>query len=224
MPTILVVDDDRKLTEMLRRTLAYAGYDVITAGDGRAALMQERTQRPDLVVLDWMLPELDGIAVAEQIRARSDTPILMLTARDTIPDRVTGLDSGADDYLVKPFAPEELLARVRALLRRAELIDDDTPLIYADVALDPLTHVVSRAGRAVTLTSREFDLLMYLMRHPREVLPRDRIIEAVWGFDGSDEVLDVYIGYLRAKLEAGAASRLIHTVRGVGYVLREPAV
>ncbi len=222
MPCILVVDDDRKLTEMLRRTLAYAGYEVITASDGRAALMQERTRQPDLVVLDWMLPELDGIAVAEQIRAERDTPILMLTARDAILDRVAGLDSGADDYLVKPFAPEELLARVRVLLRRAESASDNTRLVYADLTLDPVTHEVSRAGRTIALTSREFTLLMSLMRHPRQVLARERIIEAVWGFDGSDEVLDVYIGYLRTKIETGDAVRLIHTVRGVGYVLREP--
>lgn len=222
MPTVLVVDDDRKLTEMLRRTLAYSGYQVLTALDGPGALELARAQQPDLIILDWMLPGLSGIAVAELIRAEGDTPILMLTARDAVLDRVAGLDSGADDYLVKPFAPEELLARVRALLRRSEP-GSGPPLSYADLALTPATREVSRAGKPVALSPREFDLLSYLMRHPRQVLPRERIIDAVWGVDGSGEALDVYIGYLRAKIEAGGAPRLIHTVRGVGYLLRENA-
>ena len=222
MPTILVVDDDRKLTEMLRRTLAYAGYQASTCFDGPSALEQARALQPDLIILDWMLPGMSGIVVAELLSAEGDTPILMLTARDAVLDRVAGLDSGADDYLVKPFAPEELLARVRALLRRSEP-GSGPPLSYADLTLTPATREVVRGERPITLSPREFDLLSYLLRHPRQVLPRERILEAVWGVDGSDEALDVYIGYLRAKLEAGGEPRLIQTVRGVGYQLRDNA-
>lgn len=223
MPTILIADDDRKITDMLQRTLAYEGYQVVTAADGHEALAKAQAQRPDLVVLDWMMPGIDGLEVARRIRAAEATPILMLTARDAVEDRVSGLDSGADDYLVKPFAPAELLARIRALLRRFETTDAEKPLTYADLSLDPATRETRRGDRRFDLSPKEFDLLHYLLRHPRQVLPRERILRAVWGDDfyGDDNVLDVYIGYLRAKTEAGGAPRLIQTVRGVGYVLRE---
>ncbi len=226
MPTILVVDDDRSIVEMLRRTLMYEGYGVLTAADGREALDRARDGRPDLVVLDWLMPGVDGLEVARRLRAVDDTPILMLTARDTVADRVSGLDTGADDYLVKPFAPAELLARVRALLRRSAKGKEDEgapPLAYADLSLDPATRETRRGERAIALSPKEFDLLAYLLRHPRRVLPREGILEEVWGYDFArdDSVLDVYIGYLRGKTEAGGEPRLIHTVRGVGYVLRE---
>ena len=220
MSTILVVDDDHKLIEMLRRTLAYEGYHVLTAEDGDTALAVWRAQRPDLVILDWMLPRRDGIQVARAMRAESDTPILLLTARDSIDDRVTGLDHGADDYLMKPFAPPELLARVRALLRRAST-GAAAPLAYGSLSLDPATRDVCRGERLIALSPREFELLAFLLRHPRQVMSREQILTSVWGEDGTDDVLDVYIGYLRAKTEAGGERRVIQTVRGVGYVLRD---
>lgn len=223
MATILVVDDDPKLVDMLRRTLVYDGYQVITAANGSEALAKAQSHRPDAVVLDWLMPGLDGIEVAKRIRSADSTPILMLTARDAIEHRVEGLDSGADDYLVKPFAPAELLARIRALLRRAEVTSDERPLAFADLHLDPVTREVRRGSRQIDLTPKEFALLTYFMRHPRRVLPRARILQDVWGydFDGYENVLEVYIGYLRAKTEAVGEPRLIHTVRGVGYVMRE---
>jgi two-component system, OmpR family, response regulator MprA len=173
-------------------------------------------------VPDVMLPELDGLSVCRRLRAMSDVPIIMLTARDEVDDRILGLDSGADDYLIKPFAPAELLARVRSMLRRS-LTDTQKPLRYADLWLDAVTRETRRADRDFSLSPKEFDLLAFLLAHPRQVLPRERILESVWGYDfgGDDNVLDVYIGYLRAKTEAGGESRLIQTVRGVGYVLRE---
>jgi len=223
MATILVVDDDRKITDMLRRTLVYEGYEVLTAWDGPAALEAAQSHWPDLVILDWLLPGLEGVEVARRLRAAGDTLILMLTARDAVEDRVTGLDAGADDYLVKPFVPSELLARLRALLRRSEAASKERPLAYANLHLDPVTRETRRADRAFNLTPREFELLHYLLRHPRQVLPRDRLLQEVWGYDfgGNDNVLEVYVGYLRAKTEAASEPRLIHTVRGVGYVLRE---
>src|SRR5436190_8705588 len=222
MPTVLIADDDHKITDMLRRTLIYEGYGVLTAADGREALAQAQAHHPDLVVLDWMMPGPSGLDVARRLRAAEGMPILMLTARDAIEDRVAALDSGADDYLVKPFDLAELLARVRALLRRAGH-DADTPLRHADLVLDPVTRETRRGDRAFTLRPKEFDLLAYLMRHPQQVLPRARLLEEVWGYDfgGTDGVLDVYIRYLRAKTEAGGEPLLIQTVRGVGYVLRE---
>jgi len=223
MATILIVDDDRKLTDMLRRTLAYEGYRVATAADGNEALAKAQTEKPDLVVLDWLMPGLNGIEVAKYLHTVGNVAILMLTARDAVEHRVEGLNSGADDYLVKPFAPDELLARVRALLRRTETAGKDKPLSYADLRLDPLTRETRRGERSFNLTPKEFDLLQYLMRHSRQVLTRDRLLQDVWGydFDGNANVLEVYIGYLRTKTEAGGESRLLQTVRGVGYVLRE---
>jgi two-component system response regulator MprA len=223
MATILVVDDDRKLVDMLRRTLAYQGFQVATAADGLDAIDTAQRERPDVVILDWMLPGMDGIAVVRALRATDAIPILMLTARDAVEDRVEGLDSGADDYLVKPFAPTELLARVRALLRRGPLPVPPQSLCYADLSLDPLSREVRRGARVIGLSPKEFDLLDLFLRHPRQVLLRDQILDAVWGHDfiGNANVLEVYVGYLRAKTEAGGEPRLIHTVRGVGYVLRE---
>ncbi|GAB4422353.1 MAG: response regulator transcription factor [Anaerolineae bacterium] len=222
--TILVADDDQKLLKMVRRTLVYEGFAVITASTGREALAKMETQSPDLIVLDWMMPELDGLELLKRLRVeRADIPVLMLTARDAIEDRVVGLDQGADDYLVKPFAPSELLARLRALLRRAKFTLAETTLTYADLSLDPVTRETRRGSRQFELTPKEFELLHLFMRYPRQVLVRDRILEEIWSYDfgGEDNVLEVYVGYLRKKIEANGEPRLIHTVRGVGYVLRE---
>lgn len=224
MVSILVVDDDPKLLNMLRRTLTYEGFQVVTAPDGDAALVQLESHRPDVIVLDWLMPGLTGIDLLHQLRAQNDkTLVLMLTARDAVEDRVEGLESGADDYLVKPFAPAELLARIHALLRRPANVNKNEPLAYADLYLDPMTRETRRGGRSFELTSKEFDLLVYLMRHPRQVLRREQFLQDVWGYDfgGDDNVLEVYIGYLRKKTEAGGEARLIQTVRSVGYVLRE---
>ncbi len=224
MTTILIVDDDPKLLNMLRRTLAYEGFHVLSATNGNEALAQVQARRPDVVVLDWLMPGLDGIGVVKRLRAAEDrTLILMLTARDAIEQRVEGLESGADDYLVKPFAPAELLARIHALLRRPSVAIQDEPQVYADLYLNPVTRETRRGERPFELTSKEFDLLQYLLRHPRQVLRREQILQEVWGYDfgGEDNVLEVYVGYLRKKTEAGGEPRLIQTVRGVGYVLRE---
>ncbi|MCK6627305.1 MAG: response regulator transcription factor [Anaerolineae bacterium] len=224
MATILVADDDQKLLKMVRRTLVYEGFAVITASTGREALAKMETQSPDLIVLDWMMPELDGLELLKRLRVeRADIPVLMLTARDAVEDRVAGLDQGADDYLVKPFAPSELLARLRALLRRAKFTLAETTLTYADLSLDPVTRETRRGSRQFELTPKEFELLHLFMRYPRQVLVRDRILEEIWSYDfgGEDNVLEVYVGYLRKKIEANGEPRLIHTVRGVGYVLRE---
>jgi two-component system response regulator MprA len=224
MATVLVVDDDPKLLSMLQRTLRYEGFRVLTATNGNEALAEVQARRPDVVVLDWLMPGLDGIGVLTRLRAADDkTLVLMLTARDAVENRVEGLEAGADDYLVKPFAPSELLARIHALLRRPSVSIDDEPLTYAGLYLNPVTRETRRAERAFDLTSKEYDLLRYLLRHPRQVLLRDQILQEVWGYDfgGEDNVLEVYIGYLRKKTEAGGEPRLIQTVRGVGYVLRE---
>jgi two-component system response regulator MprA len=226
MATVLIVDDDPKLLKMLRRTLMYEGFHVLSATDGNEALAEVQAHRPDVVVLDWLMPGLDGLGVLERLRAAGDqTLVLMLTARDAVEHRVEGLESGADDYLVKPFAPAELLARIHALLRRPAVAVKDEALIYADLYLNPLTRETRRRERSFELTSKEYDLLRYLMRHPRQVLSRDQILQEVWGYDfgGDDNVLEVYVGYLRKKTEAGGEPRLIQTVRGVGYVLREDA-
>ena len=224
MATVLIVDDDPKLLKMLQRTLVYEGLRVLSAANGNEAMAAIQAHRPDVVVLDWLMPELDGIGVLERLRAAGDkTLVLMLTARDAVEHRVEGLESGADDYLVKPFAPAELLARIHALLRRPAVAIQSELQVYADLALDPVTRETRRGDRAFELTTKEFDLLEYFLRHPRQVLRREQILEQVWGYDfgGDDNVLEVYIGYLRKKTEAGGEPRLIQTVRGVGYVLRE---
>ncbi|MEX0581513.1 MAG: response regulator transcription factor [Mycobacterium sp.] len=223
---ILVVDDDRAVRESLRRSLAFNGYTVDLAEDGVEALEAIASERPDAVVLDVMMPRLDGLEVCRQLRSTGDDlPILVLTARDSVSERVSGLDAGADDYLPKPFALEELLARLRALLRRTgpEDAGDGAVLAFADLTLDPSTREVHRGNRPISLTRTEFSLLEMLIANPRRVLTRSRILEEVWGFDfpTSGNALEVYVGYLRRKTEAEGESRLIHTVRGVGYVLRE---
>ncbi len=223
---ILVVDDDRAVRESLRRSLSFNGYSVELAQDGVEALEAISHDRPDAVVLDVMMPRMDGLEVCRQLRSTGDDlPILVLTARDTTSEKVAGLDAGADDYLPKPFALEELLARMRALLRRT-VIDDGTDsqkMSFTDLTLDPVTREVTRGERQISLTRTEFSLLEMLIANPRRVLTRSRILEEVWGFDfpTSGNALEVYIGYLRRKTEAEGEIRLIHTVRGVGYVLRE---
>ncbi len=220
---ILVVDDDQRITDMLRRTLAYEGYSIAVAGSGDEGLARTLERPPDLIVLDVMLPGVDGLEVARRLRTAGDNvPILLLTARDAVSDRVEGFDAGADDYLVKPFAPEELLARVKALLRRSQPERHDV-LRYADVELDTGTRIAHRGTREIELSPTEYELLALFMRRPRQVLTRDVILDRVWGldFEGSSNVMEVYVGYLRAKLEAQGGPRLIHTMRGVGYVFKE---
>lgn len=213
---ILVVEDDRPIAAMLERVLGTEGYDVAVAGDGNEALRRARERSFDLVLLDLMLPSLDGIAVCRRLRATSSVPILVLTARGRTEDRVLGLDSGADDYVSKPFHNEELLARVRALLRRTTPPDH---LRFDDLRLEPSSRQAWRADRALELTSTEFDLLEHLMRHPRQVMSREQLLDAVWkGEAESDNVVAVYVGYLRQKL---GEPRLLQTVRGAGYALRE---
>jgi two-component system response regulator MprA len=222
---ILVVDDDRAVRESLRRSLQFNGYQVDLAADGQQAIEAVGVQRPDAMVLDVMMPRLDGLEVCRRLRGTGDDlPILVLTARDAVSDRVAGLDAGADDYLPKPFALEELLARLRALLRRRSPSElTSRALSFADLELDPVTREVRRGARRMSLTRTEFALLELLLRHPRQVLTRSRILEEVWGYDfpTSGNALEVYVGYLRRKTELDSEPRLIHTVRGVGYVLRE---
>jgi two-component system response regulator MprA len=220
--TILVIDDDPKITRMLQRALILDGYVVETASSGEAGLDAVRARQPDLVVLDILMPGLDGIEVCRRLRAAGDTPILLLTAKDDVPDRVHGLDSGADDYMIKPFALEELLARVRALLRRSEPTHLET-LRYADLAMDLAERRLRRGNRDIALSATEFRLLEFFLRHPRRVLSRDAILSSVWGAEvpWPTNVVEVYVGYLRSKIEAMGESRLLQTVRGAGYVLRE---
>jgi two-component system response regulator MprA len=216
---ILVVEDDVRLAATLQRVLVSEGHDVNVAADGFEALRQARTRRFDLVVLDVMLPGLDGIAVCRRLRANGAVPILMLTALVGTAERVRGLDSGADDYLVKPFAYEELLARVRALLRRTAPVDS---LGFADLRLEPSIRSAWRGDRAIELTATEFELLEHFLRHPRQVMTRGQLLDAVWkGEPETDNVVAVYIGYLRQKLEQAGEPRLLHTVRGAGYALRK---
>jgi len=220
---ILIVDDDTRITDLLRRILAYEGYSITVAASGTEALDRSLERPPDLVVLDIMLPGLDGLEVTRRLRAAGDhVPILMLTARDAVADRVHGLEIGADDYLVKPFAPEELVARVKALLRRTQEEQHEV-LRYVDVELDTGTRVAHRGAREIELSPTEYELLALFLRRPRQVLTREIILDRVWGidFEGSSNVMEVYVGYLRAKLEAEGERRLIHTVRGVGYVFKE---
>lgn len=220
--TVLVVDDDPEILSFLRRGLAFEGYEVDTANDGAEALAKLREKEPDIVILDIMMPGIDGIEVSKRLRQVSDIPILMLTAKATVADRIAGLDSGADDYLVKPFAFDELLARVRALLRRHQPREKDV-LRFSDLTMDTVTREVKRGEETIDLSAQEFDLLELLMRHPRQVLKREQIYEKVWGYDfgGESNVIEVYIRYLRSKLETEDRPKLIHTVRGVGYVLKE---
>jgi two-component system, OmpR family, response regulator MprA len=227
---VLVVDDDPAVRESLISSLLFEGYDVVEAQDGLGALLQVERERPDLVVLDVLMPRMDGLTACRRLRAQGEqVPVLMLTARDMVGDRVTGLDAGADDYLVKPFELDELLARIRALLRRCVRTVPagraDEPLVFEDLRMDPLTREVTRAGRPLQLTRTEYMLLEMFLLRPRQVLTREQILETVWGFDfgPASNSLDVYVMYLRRKTEAGGLPRLIHTVRGVGYVLRVAA-
>jgi two-component system response regulator MprA len=226
--TVLVVDDDDRLVSSVRRVLAYEGYRVLTATSGAEGLQLARDEGPDLIILDVMLPGIDGLEVARRVQAGGGVPVLMLAARDRIEDKVAGLEAGADDYLVKPFAVEELLARVRARLRRREPEGAAGPptstlLRFADLVLDTGAREARRAERVIRLTSKEYDLLHLFMRHPRRVLPHTYILEQVWGYDfeGESNLVPVYVGQLRNKLEANGEPRLIHTVRHAGYVLRE---
>jgi DNA-binding response OmpR family regulator len=221
-PRVLVVEDDEEIAQALQRSLRLEGYDVRTVGDGVAALDGAQSFAPDLVVLDLGLPRLDGVEVARSLREDGqDVPILMLTARDAVPSRVEGLDAGADDYLVKPFERQELLARMRALLRRRPP-RGSAPLTVGDLELNPDTHEVRRGDRAVELTQREFELLEYLMRNERLVISRQRLLDEVWGYDpfSVTNTIEVFVSNLRRKLEAGGEPRLLHTIRGAGYVLR----
>ena len=223
--SVLVVEDDARLAASVRRALEYESLDVTVAHDGATGLVIATRDRPDLVILDVMLPGLDGMGVCRALRAtlRGAQPmVLMLTARDATADRVSGLDAGADDYLVKPFEYDELLARVRALLRRRAVPTAPSPLALADLTLDPATRQVRRGGREIELTTLQFDLLAHLLRHQRQVLSRQQLLDAVWGGGSAatSNVVDVTVGVLRARLEAGGEQRLLHTVRGVGYVLR----
>lgn len=220
---ILLVEDEVKLARLIELELGYEGYQVSVAHDGLAGLTTARDAHPDLIILDWMLPGLSGLEVCRRLRSTKDqVPVILLTAKDEVSDRVAGLDAGADDYVVKPFSIEELLARVRAHLRRTQEADPDV-LQFEDLRLDRQTREVQRENRLIELTAKEFDLLEYLMSHPRQVVTRDRILERVWGYDfmGDSNIIEVYIRYLRLKLEANDEKRLIQTVRGVGYVLRD---
>ena len=226
MATVLIVDDDPKLLKMLQRTLVYENLNVLTAANGLEALPIVSSESPDLVILDWMMPKMDGLTFVEKLRdEENDTMIRMLTARDAIENRVEGLESGADDYLVKPFAPAELVARVHAMLRRVESKPENQKVSYAGLSLNPTTREAFNSDVPLTLTVTEFNLLHMFLRHPRQVLERRQILNQVWGYDfgGNDNVLEIYVGYLRKKLEADGRPRLIQTVRGVGYVLREEA-
>jgi two-component system, OmpR family, response regulator MprA len=227
--SVLIVDDDPDVRDALRRSLTFEGYDTRTAVDGLDALARVAEEEPELIVLDVLMPRMDGLTAARRLRGEgSRTPILMLTARDTVGDRVTGLDAGADDYLVKPFELDELLARVRALLRRSSYAEEAAAapgevLSYADLAMNLVTREVTRGSRAVELTRTEYTLLEMFLAHPRQVLTREQILKSVWGFDfePASNSLDVYVMYLRRKTEAEGEPRLVHTVRGVGYVLRD---
>jgi two-component system response regulator MprA len=221
--TILIVEDDRRIRDLLRRGLIFEGYEVDTAEDGEVALRSARDRMPDAVILDLMLPGIDGLEVCRRLRAVSNVPILMLTARDAVPDRVTGLDAGADDYMVKPFAFDELLARLRALFRRQRSDAVPETLRYADLSLNPRSRQVFRGEEEIQLTAKEFDLLELFLRHPNQVMTREMIYEHIWNYDfgGESNIIEVYVRYLRTKLEGSGKPRLIQTIRGVGYALRE---
>ncbi len=216
---ILLVEDDPSMVELVRAGLRYEGFDVIAASDGLDGIQQARDAAPDLVVLDWMLPGADGVTVCRRIKQMGDTPVIMLTARDAVQDRVSGLDAGADDYLIKPFSFDELLARIRARLRK-RLVESGNTLVFADLTLDLDQREAARGGRRIHLTATEFNVLQHLMRHPRKVLSKEAILEAVWGytFDGEANIVEQYVRSLRQKL---GEPQLIHTVRQAGYILRE---
>ena len=219
---VLVIEDEDRIRQFLQRGLTYENYRVDVAEDGPTGLALARENPPDLVILDWMLPGMDGLEVCRRLRAAGPVPILMLTAKDAVGDRVSGLDAGADDYLVKPFAFDELLAHMRALLRRAAPSSPEV-LHFSDLTLDTGTRQAFRGDRPIELTAKEYELLELFMRHPRQVLTREVIFDRVWGYDfgGESNIIEVYVRYLRQKTEAANEKRLVHTVRGVGYVLRE---
>lgn len=220
---ILLVEDEVKLARFVELELSFEGYKVSVANDGLSGLTMARESHPDIVILDWMLPGMSGVDICRRLRSTGEkVPIILLTAKDEVSDRVTGLDAGADDYVVKPFSIEELLARIRAHLRR-NLEEDLDVLQFENLRLNRSTREVYRGTRKIELTAKEFDLLEHLMSHPRQVITRDRILEEVWGYDfmGDSNIIEVYIRYLRLKLEANNETRLIQTIRGVGYVLRE---
>lgn len=222
-PNILLVEDEAKLAQFIELELKYEGYNVTVVNDGLSGLSNARESDPDLILLDWMLPGMSGVDICKRLRqTRNNVPIILLTAKDDIGDRVAGLDAGADDYIVKPFNLEELLARVRANLRRNQQDDPDL-LEFLDLTLNSNTRQVFRGDLLIELTAKEFDLLEYLMSHPKQVLTRDQILERVWGYDfmGDSNIIEVYVRYLRLKLEAEKEKRIIQTVRGVGYVLRD---
>jgi two-component system, OmpR family, response regulator MprA len=220
---ILVIEDETQIADLLRRGLIYEGYTVEVAPDGETGLTVARDRPPDAVLLDLMLPGMDGLTVCRRLRSASTVPILILTAKDAVPDRVAGLDAGADDYVIKPFSFDELLARLRAVLRRRQPVAVQETMRFADLTINPNTREVWRSNQRIDLTAREFDLLLLFMQHPRQVLTRDVIYDRIWGYDfgGESNIIEVYIRYLRTKLEDGNRPRLIHTLRGVGYVLRE---
>lgn len=223
---ILIIDDDKTVSTMMRRGLTYEGYDAMVADNGKDGLLHILNAPPDLVILDVMMPGIDGLEVCRRLRKDGNIPVLMVTARDSVADRVLGLETGADDYLVKPFAFEELAARVKALLRRAEKSKEEDRkerLTFSDLILDLNTREAARGSRKIELSTTEFHLLSCFLNHPRQVLLRETLLEKVWGFDfqGESNVLDVYVGYLRHKLELHGEKRLIHTVRGAGYVMKE---
>lgn len=222
-PNILLVEDEAKLAQFIELELKYEGYNVTVVNDGLSGLSNARESDPDLILLDWMLPGMSGVDICKRLRQTgNNVPIILLTAKDDIGDRVAGLDAGADDYIVKPFNLEELLARVRANLRRNQQDDPDL-LEFLDLTLNSNTRQVFRGDLLIELTAKEFDLLEYLMSHPKQVLTRDQILERVWGYDfmGDSNIIEVYVRYLRLKLEAEKEKRIIQTVRGVGYVLRD---
>ncbi|WP_353931755.1 response regulator transcription factor [Okeanomitos corallinicola TIOX110] len=224
MTHILLVEDEVKIARLIELELSYEGYQVSVAYDGLTALTAARELNLDLIVLDWMLPGMSGLEICRRLRSTGNqVPIILLTAKDEVSDRVAGLDAGADDYVVKPFSIEELLARVRANLRRIKETTGENILKFADLSLNRLTREVYRSQRLIELTAKEFDLLDYLLSHPRQVITRDRILEEVWGYDfmGDSNIIEVYIRYLRLKLEANNEKRILQTVRGVGYVLRD---
>lgn len=220
---VLIIDDDKRILTMMKRGLIYEGFDVKVTVTGKEGLLEVLNEKPDLVILDVMMPGMDGLEVCRRLRREGNIPILMVTARDTVADRVLGLETGADDYLIKPFAFEELIARVKALLRRTEGHQKEEQLKFADLVLDLQTRIAYRSGRMIDLSTTEFNLLSFFMQHPGRVLLKELIMENVWGFDYKAEsnVLEVYVGYLRQKLELQGEPRFIHTVRGAGYVMKE---